>query len=288
MFLRCICRFAVLGLVFSAVPCVALAQTNVTVVDHPDNGTIKLLPDGSGIVYLGTTATDSFSFVSMDMFGASHTTVSIDMSTGHNISTVDFGGPLPVQVLTFKLVPELFVSLDPRQDEDEGYIVIIKVDQPGNGGDRDPFEIDPVNGPSVGHTFIEVINGQTGEVTFGGLYPTNPVNPITDPTEPGVIRDDTGHDWDVKYEVPITRDQYEILICGIEHDKANPPTYDLNDFNCTDWAIGVLGTIEIEINTNPGVWPGGGGHNTGDLGEDLILIGGTRNTPAPPAGGTGG
>jgi len=56
MFLRCICRFAVLGLVFSAVPCVALAQTNVTVVDHPDNGTIKLLPDGSGIVYLGTTA----------------------------------------------------------------------------------------------------------------------------------------------------------------------------------------------------------------------------------------
>jgi hypothetical protein len=267
----------------------ACAQTEITVVNHPANGAIKFLPDGAGVVYLGTSKTDNFCFASIDDSGASVISISIDMNVGHDVSVLDFGGPLPVTILTFKLLPEQFIrhgfSLD---EEDEGYVVIIKVKQP-LPGKRKPFVIDPVDGPSVGHTFVEIIDGATGVATCHGLYPTKPVNPFNNPAAPGIINNDAGHDWDVKYEIPISREDYDTLVCGIECDKANPPIYDLNNNNCTDWAINVLTWIDIQINTNPAVWPGGGGHNCGDLGEDLILIGGIRNTPpdppAPPIGG---
>lgn len=67
--------------------------------------------------------------------------------------------------------------------------------------------------------------------------------------------------------------------------KSMPPEYDLNTHNCTDYSLELLKKIGIDIATKDGTWPGGGGTNPGDLGEDLKNIGGTRNISAGAAPG---
>ena len=42
--------------------------------------------------------------------------------------------------------------------------------------------------------------------------------------------------------------------------------------NCTDAALGAAAAAGVSINATTGIWQGGGGHNPGDLGEDLRNI----------------
>ena len=49
----------------------------------------------------------------------------------------------------------------------------------------------------------------------------------------------------------------------------------------TDFCLDLLEEIGAGITSQEGTWPGGGGHNPGDLGQDIEALGGIRNTPNP-------
>lgn len=252
--------------------------TEFSLVNVPSNGYVTEIPSGDGFAYYGQGGADSFEIMSIDDNGMSITNVELDPSVGHFLTTVNFNGPIPSRVQTFAIQQE------GKAEKDEGYVVIIYVDQPGAGGDRDPYEGNGITSDIVvGHTFVEVTDGNTGTTVTHGLYPTGGVKPNS-PETGGMVKDDTGHDWDVKYEIPVTKAEYEKIIKKIEEDKKNPPDYNLNDNNCTDWALCLLDEINKGIDSKEGTWRGGGGHNPGDIGEDLIPLGGTRN-PTPGGGG---
>jgi hypothetical protein len=57
--------------------------------------------------------------------------------------------------------------------------------------------------------------------------------------------------------------------------------YDLDDFNCTTYAINAFGQAGITLPQTAGSWPLGGGLNPGNFGQDLRNFSGTftsRNT----------
>lgn len=144
----------------------------------------------------------------------------------------------------------------------------IYVDQPGKGEDDDAYEI---NGGSVdvGHTFGSLEDTDTGEKTTKGFYPSNPVNPFTNKKVAGEIRDDSNHPYDVKKEFELTDEQYESAKNKIKADMKKPPEYDLDKKNCTDWGEDIAESGGQKIPDTKGKWPGGGGSNPGQLGEEL-------------------
>jgi len=156
-------------------------------------------------------------------------------------------------------------------------VLRVYVDQPGSGGDRDPYEFGDggskdKSGLDVGHTFVEVVDTDTGETTGkSGLYPAPnaTIHPKNSPKGPGVVRDDTDHPFDASKEFELTDDGYDRARDKIARDKANPPEYDLNGRNCTGWGLECAHEAGVEIRTKKGKWYGGGGPNPGDLGQDL-------------------
>lgn len=50
--------------------------------------------------------------------------------------------------------------------------------------------------------------------------------------------------------------------------------FDLNNYNCTVFAIDTANQAGLGVPYTKGTWPGGGGCNPGDLGQDLIEMGG--------------
>ena len=168
--------------------------------------------------------------------------------------------------------------------------LIIYVDQPGTGGDRDPYEVvfvstgrkkvEDVN-VDVGHTFWaytcthqdavkdEQLRQYANQPT--GFYPIDSVSP-SNPSQPGelIIPDNThmaAHEVEHKWDISLYDLQNGLRYSKDLHD--NPGTYNLNSNNCTDAAIDAAAAVGISINTQQGTWPGGGGRNPGDLGEDL-------------------
>jgi uncharacterized membrane protein YgcG len=140
----------------------------------------------------------------------------------------------------------------------------------------------------VGHTFIEIRDTDTGETTGKrGFYPDGGVSP-NQPKAPGVVANDENHAYDVKKEYTLTDEQYENGKKKVSDDQNNRPGYDLNDHNCTDWALDVAKAAGQDVETKEGEWTGGGGHNPGDLGEDLVANGGERVTVCGGDGGSSG
>ena len=158
--------------------------------------------------------------------------------------------------------------------------LIIFVDQPGAGRDRDPYEF--VDGKvDPGHTFWMLTNSYPKMVKNHilryyinkpiGYYPKSEVKPLS-PSQPGqVIIPDYGH-W-AKYEVShFWGVSIEHFIDGLNYSKNlhnTPGAYDLNDNNCTDAAIRAGVAVGVTVPDTQGIWPNGGGSNAGDLGEDL-------------------
>ena len=151
------------------------------------------------------------------------------------------------------------------------YRLIVKLDQPGAGGDRDYIE-----GVDVGHAFITLVKSDGTEDSFG-FYPTD--SPVT--PGPGVINNDAGHPFEKSKSFDISECEYNYLMNIISADQSSPPGYHFLAFNCVDWVLSKTSAIGINIPTvnrmmsitfNVLGFPvtlSGVGHNTGDFGEDL-------------------
>ncbi|WP_418124385.1 hypothetical protein ACNFU2_06960 [Chryseobacterium sp. PTM-20240506] len=150
----------------------------------------------------------------------------------------------------------------------KSYQLVIHVDQPGKGGDRDTYEYN--HGTDPGHSFITLTrkntDGSVDSKTFG-FYPyPQSVNPIASEAD-GKIRDNLGHEQEVVQTRPINEKNFNDILDFVESKKNTK--YDLNTNNCTDFVINCAAAGGINLPRTKGTWPNGGGTNPGDLGEDL-------------------
>jgi hypothetical protein len=144
--------------------------------------------------------------------------------------------------------------------------ITIYADQP-LPSHRDPYILDSNNVPDVGHSFISITQGAT--TRFIGYYPATPVDPFLHPEAPGKYVNDAGHHYDVKLTLTANATQFSAILSGI---KAFGGTYNLDNNNCTDFAISIANLASAGITKTLGTWAvTHQGCNPGDLGEDLRL-----------------
>lgn len=123
-------------------------------------------------------------------------------------------------------------------------------------------------GPDVGHTFISIEQGNHTRVL--GFYPASAVNPLSTSANKKFVND-SGHQYDVKFSKQILGAK----VCKVlDYIKNNTPNYNLNSFNCTNFAVKVFSEAGIALPANSGNWPGGSGLNPGRLGQDLRSLSG--------------
>lgn len=105
--------------------------------------------------------------------------------------------------------------------------------------DSDEFQLIDPSKPYAGHSFIQLsscANGDTLRRTFG-LYPQYPWEAVVaQQPVPAILVDNEGHEYNASIKRKITR---EDLIRTLAFVGSNPATkeYDLQNHNCTDFAI---------------------------------------------------
>lgn len=120
--------------------------------------------------------------------------------------------------------------------------ISIFADLPVNG---DPTKFFDFGSGSPGHTFLRLQKSNAGQFSsqYIGFYPATDWKTIltTEPI-PGKFEDNTGHEFDASYELEITPAQLETGVTRMLHlDQF--VQYDIDDYNCTDWAIDVFNHI---------------------------------------------
>jgi|GEM_PF-2104675 len=157
-------------------------------------------------------------------------------------------------------------------DDSKYYSVQIYVDQPDNGGDRQPIDPNWQKLLDVGHTFIgfnQIKSDDTVVKLKFGFYPKENVYPRIKDESPSIIKNDVNHNFEVCREFEVTKAQFASAFNYAKNVFDQKQTYNLNEYNCTDFAIQVCLQAEINIPDTFGSWVVGGGSNPGDLGEDL-------------------
>jgi hypothetical protein len=118
--------------------------------------------------------------------------------------------------------------------------------------------------PDVGHTFIAIEQDQIVRVI--GFYPSNGVNPFTSPSASPSYLNDSAHPYDVKIFKALSSSQLSNVISNIINYNIQ---YDLNTNNCSDFAQQIASSGGLQLPNTNGSWPGGGGTNPGNLGQDI-------------------
>lgn len=158
----------------------------------------------------------------------------------------------------------------------------IYADQPISGT-RIPIDLSGAQS-DVGHSFVTIeqtVGGSTVKRTFG-FYPSIPVD-IYNSTVARAIVDDATHPYDVSLSTNVTAAQLQSIIYAATHA---PNTYDLVNYNCTDFAIKLATEAGLTLPSTHNVsFPG---CNPADLGQDMRSKTGAITTAgtAPANSGT--
>ncbi|WP_183878047.1 hypothetical protein [Pedobacter cryoconitis] len=147
-------------------------------------------------------------------------------------------------------------------DSQKAATITIYVDQPENNS-TDTWSGNPAD-PEVGHTFVTIQQGDTKR-TFG-YYPDKPVNPLLKPSSSSTLIMDEGHKYNVKISIPVEPAQLQNVLNTSVNYKG---TYNLNSYNCTDFGLSIIRASGLNMESNEGNWPGGGGHNPGNFGQEV-------------------
>ena len=130
-----------------------------------------------------------------------------------------------------------------------------------------PASGDTYDGAFVGHTFVSIEQGM--EVATFGFYPVSDwIVPPLNITSNGVFGDDgSGNE---EYTASISAVVNGTTLQQIINFTVNfTDDYNLNDNNCTDYAIEVGNLAGMGMPDCNGNWPGGSGSNPGTLGEHI-------------------
>ena len=114
----------------------------------------------------------------------------------------------------------------------------------------------------VGHTFIALQQGGVRRVL--GYWPKTSVHPALSPTDVKAFGNDENHFFDVNLSTQISATQ---LLNIVGYINSVPRTYDLNNYNCSDFGIEVGRLGGLNLPDCYGSWPYGGGSNPGTLGQ---------------------
>lgn len=109
------------------------------------------------------------------------------------------------------------------------------------------------------------------------------VNPYTSPSDASILVDDSGHAYDVKIEITVNHTQLTNIINLASQYNS---TYNLNSYNCTDFGMSISNAAGFALPGTQGTWPGGGGSNPGDLGQDIRSLTSTQNAIITKTPGT--
>ncbi|TDX01471.1 hypothetical protein [Dinghuibacter silviterrae] len=124
---------------------------------------------------------------------------------------------------------------------------------------------------NVGHTFLsfDEYGGVNGEqiTRYMGYYPSGFAWPGS-PIKPGTLGDDEQHSTKVALQFHVTQTQFYQILNYM--GNAYNTTYNLSSNNCTTYALNGLQAGGINITTQQGTWPGGGGYDPGDLGATML------------------
>jgi hypothetical protein len=135
-----------------------------------------------------------------------------------------------------------------------------------------------ITDPYVGHTFVAIQQGGIRKVF--GFYPSTNVS-LSSPNDSKAFGNDQGHTFDVSLSIPINPEQ---LLNVIGYANNAPPTYNLNTYNCTDFAIEIGNLVGLGLPDSYGTWPGGGGSNPGKLGQEIRNMALPTNTSRQTTG----
>ncbi|WP_276484337.1 hypothetical protein [Paraflavitalea pollutisoli] len=128
--------------------------------------------------------------------------------------------------------------------------------------------VDDLRVVNVGHTFL--ILSQTGPngaiVRNVGFYPKSLSTPRS-PISPGVLNNDQYKKFNIRLNITMTGDQFMTVMDYITQNEFSQ--YNINNYNCTNFALNALAYAGINVYTTVGTWPGGQGYNPGYLGEDI-------------------
>lgn len=98
---------------------------------------------------------------------------------------------------------------------------------------------------SPGHTFLQLTKSSNGQRINQniGFYPASPFKTLltTAPID-GVFADNQHHEFNASIKMDITAEQLKIVINQIKR-IARSPKYDIDDYNCTDFALSVFNSV---------------------------------------------
>jgi len=123
---------------------------------------------------------------------------------------------------------------------------------------------------SAGHTFLILSQwDMAGRITRNvGFYPANSASPFS-PIDKGQLNDDEQHSYNISLTIEMDNSKFFAVLDFIAHGNDPGYNYDLNSNNCSSFAIRALRSAGINLPFTVGSWPGGGGFNPGDVGEDI-------------------
>ena len=164
-------------------------------------------------------------------------------------------------------------------DTSKSATIAIYADQPKSGS-SDAWAA-TWSGAVVGHTFVSII--QEANTSVFGFYPSTDDTRVTSPPELSAMGNDSGESYNVSVSITVSGNVLQqILQYAISYND----TYDLDNYNCTDFGIEIGNLAGMGLPDCYESWPGGGGSNPGTLGQHLrnmtLPNGAIRNT----SGGT--
>ncbi|RZK39161.1 MAG: hypothetical protein EOO61_07410 [Hymenobacter sp.] len=132
----------------------------------------------------------------------------------------------------------------------------------------------------VGHTFISIT--QNGITRVFGFYPTSRTAIINNSI--GIFGDNSQTRYTISVTTTISGSQLNNLLQYTYNNENS--TYDLDNYNCTDFGIGAAASVGVPLPDRFGIWVNGygGGSNPGCLGYDLS----TKPLPAGVQSGSAG
>lgn len=134
----------------------------------------------------------------------------------------------------------------------------------------------------VGHTFIGISQGNNNSIF--GFYPE--ADKLPGESDAGKLGNDQETKFDVSISSGITATQLSKIIDYVNNRNTG---YNLNTYNCTDFALSIATIAGVNLPDTYSSWGIGGGSNPAALGQDIrnftLKSGMTRNTEGgtPPA-----
>lgn len=209
--------------------------------------------------------------------------VGLNLSNELLNSLVIFESKDPATSVEINLQNDIINCFNTASNDSGTHSITLYVDQPV-ANSNSTYTINGID-VEVGHSFVsiqQILNGVTNIKTFG-LYPSEGVSP-DNPSSTPIFFDDGGHNFDVSITIQVSPATFDNVIYYITHinQYIGNYNYNLNSFNCSDFALNVFNISGAGVPDTTGTWSLmgetlGSGTNPGNLGQDIRHL-----NPLPP------